>query len=234
MTKDQLRADPNYPKLVEAYTTIFSYLRSITDDKIEVSNFEGSEDRCARAILETCYSTDYIRRQLNDIVGKVFEVEQSDPIQNVKATYTNGIICQGPIRVNSCCPHHLYPVIYEVYVAYVPSNGIVLGLSKLSRICKLLGRRPVLQEQLASDIANVLCQPMRDQTTRLGYQVEVPTESKFPSIKSEGSAVFVKGLHTCMACRGVESDAKTSVCELRGVFNQPEMEQKFYSMIKNL
>lgn len=230
MTKEQLRADPAYHKLVEAYKIILDHLRSNTTDKNELLNFDGSEDRCARALLETCHSDSHISDQLSKIITRVFAVDEADVVANVNARNTNGIICQGPIRVNSCCPHHLYPVMYEVYVAYIPRDGRVLGLSKLARLCKVLGRRPVLHEQLASDIADVLCAPERDVDGN--GQLE-PLPFKFPALQSAGSAVLVVGVHTCVACRGVQEDARTAVCELRGAFNKPDMEQKFYSLIKS-
>lgn len=231
MTKEQLRADPSYSKLCEAYKVILDHLRSNTNDANELSNFEGSEDRCARALLETCHSDSYISEQLEGIVSRVFAVDEADVYRNVNAQNTNGIICQGPIRVNSCCPHHLYPVMYEVYVAYIPRDGRVLGLSKLARLCKVLGRRPVLHEQLASDIADVLCAPEQDVGDLDGNKKLLPF--KFPALQSDGSAVLVVGVHTCVACRGVQEDARTAVCELRGNFNLPHMEQKFYSLIKS-
>lgn len=230
MTKEQLRADPAYQKLCDAYHVILEHLRSNTKDKNELLNFDGSEDRCARALLETCHSDEHIAQELQKIITRVFAVDQADVWTNVNAQNTNGIICQGPIRVNSCCPHHLYPVMYEVYVAYVPRDGQVLGLSKLARLCKVLGRRPVLHEQLASDIADVLCAPEAD-TGELDNNLKL-LPFKFPALQSEGSAVLVTGVHTCVACRGVEEDARTAVCELRGCFNEPTMEQKFYSLVK--
>lgn len=136
------------------------------------------------------------------------------------------MITQGPITVNSHCPHHLYPVRYEAYVSYLPKDGVVLGLSKLARICKLLGDRPVLHEQLANDIANVLCDLPEYQSTRDHFP--------FPSLRSHGSAVLLVGTHMCMACRGVKEDAKTAVTELRGGFWDTDMENKFYQAVHSI
>ena len=57
-----------------------------------------------------------------------------------------------------------------IRIAYLPSKK-VLGISKLSRLAKLLARRPVLQEELTQDLAEVL-------HTRL---------------QSRGSAAYVEG-----------------------------------------
>lgn len=237
MTKEELRAHPKYQELCDAYKVILNHLRSNTTDKTELLNFEGSEDRCARALLETCHSESDIKQKVGSIIDRVFAVEQADTVKNVNAQNSNGIVCQGPIRVNSCCPHHLYQVMYEVYVAYIPKEGRVLGLSKLARLAKELGRRPILHEELASDLADVLCAPMCETIEQDQIDYGTPKlkrmDYKFPALESNGSAVLVVGVHTCLACRGVEADARTAVCELRGAFNNPEMEQKFYSLIKS-
>jgi GTP cyclohydrolase I len=126
------------------------------------------------------------------------------------------MITQGPIVVNSHCPHHLYSVKYVCFVSYLPKGGNVLGLSKLARICEILANRPVLQEQLAHDIANVL------------YKNKA---SRFSSIDSMGSAVMLVGTHLCMSCRGVRSMARTTVTEIRGAFWDEGMEFKFQQAV---
>ena len=204
--------DTRFPHLVDAYRVILDHLRANTQDPQLLANFEGSEHRCAKALVETCHSDSDISQALTDIVGRVFPVHRGH-------TKSGGMITQGPITVNSHCPHHLYPVRYQAFVSYLPEDGRVLGLSKLARVCKLLGNRPVLHEQLANDIANVLCSS---------------EDSTFPSLPSRGSAVLLVGTHMCMACRGVKEDAKTAVTELRGGFWDPEMEQKFYNAVHSI
>ena len=134
-----------------------------------------------------------------------------------------GIVTQGSIAARGLCPHHLLPVYYEVFVAYKPDvGGHVLGLSKLARVVQELAARPVLQEQLTADIADVFCRP--------GNR---PTGSLFlPGIKSDGSAVQMVGQHTCMSCRGVKSQAATLTTVLRGSFAQnAELKSEFYQAI---
>lgn len=200
-------------KLLEAYTVIVDHLRSNTKDAALLSNFEGTEARCVKALLETCRSDENIALALSDILNKSFNVDRGDTDTN------GGMITQGPIAINSFCPHHLYPVRYSAYVSYLPKDNKVVGLSKLARICKVLGERPVLHEQLANDICNVLCGN---------------SSGTFPSIDSNGSAVMLVGVHTCMAFRGVHEDARTSVVELRGGFWKSDMENKFYQAVNSI
>jgi GTP cyclohydrolase I len=50
----------------------------------------------------------------------------------------------------------LLPFHGRVHVAYVPSNGVVLGLSKLARLTKVFSKRLQTQERLGRDIASAL------------------------------------------------------------------------------
>lgn len=221
-----------YKRLTEAYGVILDVLRENTTDPDARKNFEGSEDRCARALLETCKTDAEIHDEISHIVDRSFPMSSNAlDYQNVMSLNKTGIVCQGPIIVNSCCPHHLYPVRYEAYVAYIPKDGRVLGLSKLARIAKMLGKRPALQEQLAADIADVLCAPMTDTGALDGQLKRLPY--RFPALESDGSAVLLVGVHGCMCMRGVSENAKTMVCELRGLFLKPGMEEKFYSLVKS-
>lgn len=222
----------SYKKLKMAYGMILDVLRENTNDEAARENFTGSEDRCVRALMETCKTDDEITQELSKIINRQFPMgSNATNHQNVMSLNKAGIICQGPITVNSSCPHHLYPVRYEAYVAYIPKDGNVLGLSKLARIAKILGKRPVLQEQLAADIADVLCAPMEDTGNMDGTLKRLPF--RFPALESDGSAVLLVGVHNCMCHRGVEENAKTMVCELRGSFLNEGMEQKFYSLVKS-
>ncbi len=94
------------------------------------------------------------------------------------------------------CPHHLLPVIYRVSLAYIPASK-VLGISKLSRIIKLKSHAPTLQETLTHELCDLL------QT----------------QLDSEGAAVYIEGLHMCMAARGVNShEARVVTSAVTGVF----------------
>jgi GTP cyclohydrolase I len=201
--------------LLKAYTAIVEHLKENASRESAKANFEGTAERVVRALLETNLSDKAIREEIQKYISVSFPVE--------KIGKYLGLITQGPITINSCCPHHLALVRYEAYVSYLPKEEQVLGLSKLSRIVKVLGKRPVLQEQLAADIVDVL------------FCSQAPcTDFIFPSIQSKGSAVMLVGLHLCMACRGVQEDALTSVVDLRGIYRSNEFEQKFYSAVDSI
>ncbi|MBK7536456.1 MAG: GTP cyclohydrolase I [Myxococcales bacterium] len=107
------------------------------------------------------------------------------------------------------CPHHLLPVIYRVSVAYIPTER-VLGLSKMSRLVRLLARGPRLQEDLTHELAEIL----------------------FNKLESQGSAVYVEGLHMCMAARGVGAhEARLVTSAVRGVFLEIATREEFLKLV---
>ena len=188
---------PAARKIHEGYALILQGLGDlgypITDD-----NFSETGPRAARALLEMAQPVDEISRRVEDLVAKSFP-----------ATYDEMVISKHNSAFG-LCPHHLLPVIYRVSLAYLPSDR-VLGISKLSRLAQLLARRPVLQEQLTQDLADVLC-------SRLG---------------SRGSAIYIEGLHLCMAARGIRAhETRVVTSAVRGVFrDQHETRAEFLKLV---
>jgi GTP cyclohydrolase I len=190
MSHDNHKLDHAYRLLLEALGEM-GY--PIGDD-----NFRETAPRAARAFTELVYPVGDIDREVNDLVARSFT-----------ATYDEMVISKHNVCFG-LCPHHLLPVIYRVSVAYLPSEK-VLGISKLSRLARLLSRRPVLQEQLTQDLTEVL-------HTRMA---------------SRGSAAYVEGLHLCMAARGTERhEARVVTSAVRGVFrDQPATRQEFLDLV---
>jgi GTP cyclohydrolase I len=85
------------------------------------------------------------------------------------------------IPFGSLCEHHLLPFHGEMAVAYWPTGGRVVGLSKLVRLVDLLSRRLSLQERFTVEVA----------------------EAIFANLRARAVAVRVEAEHQCMALRGV-------------------------------
>ena len=117
------------------------------------------------------------------------------------STYLEGIyntVIVKDIDIFSYCEHHM-ALMYDmkVSVAYLPKDK-VLGLSKIARICDMVGKRLQLQERIGSDIAEII--------------MEVSG--------SEDVAVYIEGCHSCMSARGIKKhNAKTVTTTLRGAFD---------------
>ena len=201
--------------LIKVFELMITYLNKDGDfSKADVANFKDTPIRAAKAILGFLKTKSEL---ITEIAGII---ETSFPLENDNFDGQAGMITQGPISVDSLCPHHFLNVRYEAYLSYIPiKGGQVLGLSKLARVAKILGGRPVLQEQLAADICDVLYK--RD-------------NSFWPSFTTSGSAVQLIGSHSCMSCRGVKDQALTLVTELRGGYWENNLEDRFYQSIESI
>ncbi len=164
-----------------------------TDD-----NFKETAERAAKAAQEMVLSVAEIESEISDLLQKTF------PARYDQMVISKHNICFG------LCPHHLLPVIYRVSAAYLPKDRVV-GISKLSRLIRLLARRPVLQEDLTHELAELL----------------------WSRLDSRGAGVYVEGLHMCMAARGVEAhEARLVTSAVRGVFiDQPSTRQEFLDLV---
>ena len=114
------------------------------------------------------------------------------------------------IPVYSLCEHHLAPFFGKAYVGYVPDQRI-LGLSKISRLVEIFGRRLQVQERLTNQIADAL-------DTHL---------------KPLGVAVVIECRHMCMESRGVRHTGTATVTSaLRGsIKTNADTRREFLSLI---
>jgi GTP cyclohydrolase IA len=181
----------------EAYRLILAALGGM-GYTVDDDNFRDTPRRAARALTELVLPVPEIWHAVDDLVARSFSAKYDEMV------ISKHNVCFG------VCPHHLLPVIYRTSLAYLPQEK-VLGISKLSRLSRLLARRPVLQEQLTQDLADVLHSRMA----------------------SRGSAVYIEGLHLCMAARGTEAhEARVVTSAVRGVFrDQPATRQEFLDLV---
>lgn len=115
------------------------------------------------------------------------------------------------IPVYSHCEHHLAAIFGTATVAYIP-NGRIVGLSKLSRLVDLHGRRLQVQERLTNDVA----------------------EDLWKHLQPLGVGVIIRARHMCMESRGLcQQGHHTITVALRGVFKeQPEARAEFMELAK--
>jgi len=113
----------------------------------------------------------------------------------------------------SICEHHLLPFIGKAHVAYVPSKGKIVGLSKLARAVEIFAKRPQLQERLTSQLADLIMK----------------------KLKPKGAMVIVDAEHLCMSMRGVKKPgSRTVTSAVRGIFRTKESTRlEFLELIKN-
>ena len=98
-------------------------------------------DRIARA-CEEIFSG--LGRSPQEVLSKRFPVE------------TDEMVLVRDIELFSVCEHHLLPFHGVAHVGYIPSNGQVVGLSKLARLVELYARRPQVQERITQQVKGVI------------------------------------------------------------------------------
>ncbi len=157
-------------KATEAVRTLLLYIG-------ENPNREGlidTPDRFCRALIEMTegYSTNP-----EEILSTTFESE-SDEMVLVKN-----------IEFNSLCEHHLLSFAGKAHIAYIPTDGKIVGLSKLARIVDVFSQRLQVQERLTQQVANAINKYLRPQ----------------------GVAVVFEGVHSCMCVRGVRKQNSTMI-----------------------
>ena len=132
---------------------------------------------------------------------EIFAGLQQSPAEHLAVTFAadhDEMIMVKDIPMYSMCEHHLVPFIGKAHVAYIPNDdGRITGLSKLVRLVEGFARRPQVQEQLTSQIADQL----------------------MTSLQPRGVLVVIEAEHLCMSMRGVQKPGTTTVTSaVRGLF----------------
>jgi len=115
-------------------------------------------------------------------------------------------IVEGPIPFFALCEHHALPFTGRAWLGYVAHEQI-LGISKLTRLVRVLTRRFGVQEQMTHQLADSLA----DLTG------------------AHGVAVYLQAEHLCVRMRGVrEHDALTRTTAYRGIYERdPSLRAEF-------
>jgi len=121
----------------------------------------------------------------------------------------DGVILVDNVKVYSLCPHHLLPVEMKIAFAYIP-DGKVVGLSKIPRFLKELGKCLLLQEDYTG--------------IALDMFMEV--------VKPKGAMIVVEGAHFCMRMRGVkEQESIMQTLGVRGIFEDQSVKMEVLSRL---
>jgi GTP cyclohydrolase I len=116
-------------------------------------------------------------------------------------------VIEGPIPFFALCEHHAMPFMGQAWVGYVAHEGII-GISKLTRLVRVLTRRFGVQERMTHQIA--------DELERM--------------LAPHGVAVYLEAHHLCTQMRGVrEIHPKTRTTAYRGVYaDNPDLRSEFF------
>ena len=166
----------------------------------EREGLKETPQRVARMYEEIFKGIGYSNHDIAKMYDKTFE-DDPDIITDSKQ-----VVLIRDIGFFSYCEHHM-ALMYDLHadVAYIP-NGRVIGISKIARICDMVGKRLQLQERIGRDIADIM-----EEITG-----------------SSDVGVSIEGCHSCMTSRGINKiNAKTCTLELRGSFKSDPVLQKY-------
>ena len=161
---------------------------------------EGLLDTPARVVRAYEEMAQGIGQEAGDVLSRVFDGDGYDEI----------VLLRG-IEFTSLCEHHLLPFTGTAAVGYIPSDGRVVGLSKLARVVDVFAKRLQMQERLTEQIAKAVQE----------------------ALAPVGVGVVIRARHSCMGCRGVKrpgAEMVTSV--MRGLFREdPRARQELMALI---
>ena len=141
-------------------------------------------------------------RRVAKMYAEICEGLHEDPQELLKVvpdeTHDEMVLVKD-IPLYSICEHHLLPFHGVAHIAYIPEGGRILGLSKLARIVDLFARRPLIQERLTTQIAELLD----------------------AGLEPKGVMVVIEAEHLCMSMRGIRKPGATTVTSVvRGNFRR--------------
>ncbi len=118
-------------------------------------------------------------------------------------------VVEGPIPFVGVCEHHVLPFVGRAWIGYVAHDQII-GISKLTRLVRVLTRRFGVQERMTHEIADSL-------EAMLG---------------AHGTAVVLEAQHLCTQMRGVrEHEPRTRTTAYRGTYvGDPSLRSEFLGL----
>ncbi|MBA3654274.1 MAG: GTP cyclohydrolase I FolE [Actinobacteria bacterium] len=136
-----------------------------------------------------------------NMYAEIFVGIDEDPAELLTVTFEAGhdeMVMVRDMPFFSTCEHHLVPFFGKAHVAYIPNeDGRITGLSKLARVVDAFARRPQVQENLTTQVADAIEQ----------------------GLQPRGVLVVIEAEHLCMAMRGVQKPGTTTLTSaVHGLF----------------
>lgn len=140
------------------------------------------------------YTNDQIAKMFNKTFTDDLEISKVNKCEDgIDSKYgIDNMVIMKDIDIFSFCEHHL-ALMYnmKVCVAYIPNQKII-GLSKISRIVDMVGKRLQLQERIGTDIAEIIKK----------------------IIDTNDIAIIIEGEHSCMTARGIKKAGTKTITTL--------------------
>lgn len=151
----------------------------------------------------------YTNEEIAKMFDKCFSLDDDEEVNGLR----RDLVVEKDIAIFSHCEHHI-ALMYDmkVAIAYIPKNKVI-GLSKMTRIAEMVGKRLQLQEKIGADINEVM-------------RIILGTDDV---------AVVIEGKHACMTTRGAKSrEAVTRTACLTGKFKEDAaLRTELYSLLRS-
>ena len=140
-------------------------------------------------------------QRVADMYSEILGGLHEDPDSVLDVTFEAGhdeMVMVRDIPLYSLCEHHVIPFVGKAHVAYIPNaDGRITGLSKLARLVDIYSRRPQVQENLTTQIADTIQRVLQPR----------------------GVLVVIEAEHLCMSMRGVRKPGTTTITSaVHGLF----------------
>jgi len=191
--------------------------RSITDD--DWQRYEAGLAEILAALgmdLDTAGTRETPRRFLRALYDATDGYEGDPKVLTAFPTECHGgancelaQVVEGPIPFFALCEHHALPFYGQAYVGYIAHEGII-GISKLTRLVRVITRRFGVQERMTHQVADELDRMM----------------------EPHGVAVYMEAHHLCTQIRGVrELHPKTRTTAYRGHYAEnADLRSEFFDI----
>lgn len=198
----------------EALEKVAREFLEIVDPNPDRPGLIETPKRVAKYWIELLEGQKYTNDEIAEMYNKCFDLEDGadEEIGPNGTLSSKDLVLEKDIPIFSHCEHHL-ALMYDmkVAIAYIP-NKKVIGLSKMSRIAEMVGKRLQLQEKIGSDINEIMRKVLG----------------------TEDVAVIIEGKHGCMTARGAKSrEAVTRTACLNGAFKENNsLRSELYQLLK--
>lgn len=175
-------------------------IRQLLIDIGEDANRDGLIETPKRVVKAITEMTKGITQDPQQILNKTFKCDNDEMVSVINMPFV------------SLCEHHIMPFWGKCSIAYIPSNGKVIGVSKIARLLQCYAQRLQIQETMTRQIATML----------------------YNTLQPKGVGVIITAEHSCMKFRGIKNDGMMRTSCLLGVFlNEPATRAEFLSLVSN-
>lgn len=201
-------------------TTDERKISSLRPGKPDAALLAEQAERGIRALIELAGAdpdSDGLARTPARVVAALLDMTSApgDPAEFLAVQFAadnvDEMVHLGPIEFTSMCEHHLLPFTGHAHVAYIPSGGRVVGVSKLARLVEHYACQLQIQERMTVQVADALVE----------------------HLDPRGVGVIVRATHSCMSIRGVrKAGACMSTSALRGAMrDQLDTRAEFLTLV---